>query len=162
MKKIIFIITGLIVLSFYACQKYDDPDVKYASTYPLSGEWWVTLRDTSLAILVNYSPLLTYNTSSDKGDSLWVDDGGNIWQFKVKAACNAKERTFSTDSTVSAFPEYPIKIDIKGGTVVLKGGITRTGNVTDSIYMRIGFEDDPGTVYIISGIRRTGFQADDY
>ena len=162
MRKIIFITTGLILLGLYACQKYEDPKITDTSTYPLSGEWWVRLMDEGGNVLVDYVPFLTYNTSSNKGDSMWVDDEGNTWQFKVKAACDVKNKTFKTDSTVSVYPGYNIKVDIKDGTVILKGAKTKTGNVTDSIYMKIGFEDDPGTVYIIAGFRRTGFKADDY
>jgi hypothetical protein len=160
--KILTILTlGLLV---YSCQKYDDPAIIDSSTYPISGEWWVTLRDTSGAVLANYAKLLTYNTSSDKGDSVWIDDGGNIYGFKVKAACNVKAKSFAVDSIVNQVPDYPIKVDIKNGIVVLKGGKTKGGNVSDSIFMKIGFGDDliPGTVYIISGVRRTGFKADDY
>ncbi len=160
MKKILILITGLIILSFYACQKYDNPVVTTSSTYPISGEWWVTLKDTSGAVLVSYSKLLTYNIASDKGDSIWVDDGGNIWDFKVKAACNVKTRTFAVDSTLNQY--YNIKVAIKNGIVVLKGGKTKGGNVSDSIYMQIGFTDGGGATYIISGVRRTGFTADDY
>jgi hypothetical protein len=167
MKKTIFIITGLIVLSFYACQKYDDPDVKYASTYPISGEWWVRFTDTSGTVLVDYTKLLTYNTRSEKGDSIWIDDGGNIWLFKIKAACDVKNKTFAVDSIVNTAmidetTPYPIKIMVSNGIVVLNGAKTKAGNTTDSIYMRIGFEDDQGTTYIISGVRRTGFREDDY
>jgi hypothetical protein len=161
-KYYIAFLALLVGITFYSCQKYDDPDVKYTSTYPLSGEWWVTLRDTSGEVLADYVKLLTYNLSSDKGDSIWVDDQDNIWSFKVKAACNVKEKTFAVDSITSVVQDYPIKVAISNGKVILKGGKTKGGNVSDSIYLEIGFEDDPGNTYIISGVRRTGFTADDY
>lgn len=156
--KIISILTiGLVV---YSCQKYDNPVVSTASTYPISGEWWVTLKDTTGAVLVDYKAFLTYNTASDKGDSIWVDDEGNLWNFKVKSACNVKDKTFAVDSIENQY--YPIRVAIKDGKVILKGGKTKGGNVSDSIYMKIGFTDGGGATYIISGVRRTGFTKDDY
>jgi hypothetical protein len=161
MRKLLYIISGLIVLGMVACQK--DPSIEKTSTYPLSGEWWVTLRDADGNVVADYAKLLTYNTSSNKGDSLWIDDQGNIWTFKVKVGCNAGSKTFSVaDSVTSVSEDYNIKIDVKDGKVVLKGGKTKNGNVSDSIYFKIGFGDDPGNTYVISGVRRTGFKDDDY
>ena len=162
MKKILYVIGIVIMLVIYSCQKYDNPVVQTTATYPISGEWWVTLRDTSGNILVDYTKLLTYNTSSNVADSVWIDDQGKIWNFKVKINCQVKTYTFSDlDSVPNVY--YPINIKIQNGKVILKGGVTKGGNVSDSIYFKIGFTDGPaGTTYIISGVRRIGFTADEY
>jgi hypothetical protein len=160
MKKILYAIGVVTAFIIYSCQKYDNPVVQTSATYPISGEWWVTLKDTGGHVLVNYTKLLTYNTSSNTPDSVWVDDQGNIWDFKVKAACNVKVKTFAVDSTLNQY--YPINVAIKNGKVILKGGVTKGGNVSDSIYMQIGFTDGGGETYVISGVRRTGFKADEY
>ena len=161
MKKILIILSGLI-LSLYGCQKYDNPVVTYAPTFPISGEWWATLKDASGNVLVGYKKLETFNTASNRPDSIWVDDLGNLWNFKVKVGCNVPSKSFaSSDSVMNLY--YPINVKITEGVVVLKGGKTKGGNVSDSIYMKIGFTDGPsGTVYIVSGVRRTGFVEDEY
>ncbi len=161
MKKILILLTGLIILSYYGCQKYDKPDVKYTATFPLNGEWWATLRDINGNVLVDYKKLETYNTAANTPDSIWVTDLGNLWNFQVKIACNVPKKTFGQVDSVPNV-SYPINVKIIDGIVVLKGGLTKGGNVSDSIYMKIGFTDDPGTTYIISGVRRTGFVEDEY
>lgn len=165
--KYIYILTFLTVgILFYSCQKLDDQDVKYSSTFPVSGEWWVRMLDAEGNVVVDYAKIETYNLASDKGDSIWIDDLGNTWTFKIKAACNVKAKTFAVDSIPSvAYSKgepYFIKVDVKDGHVIEKGGLTKGGNVSDSIFMHIGFEDESGTVYTIAGVRRTGFSADEY
>jgi len=44
----------------------------------------------------------------------------------------------------------------------LEVGHTRSGNVADSIHMKLEFSDDPGVVYEMNGVARTRFAEDDY
>ena len=48
------------------------------------------------------------------------------------------------------------------GKIIADGGVSKTGVVVDSIYIKATFSDDPGTEYEITGHRRTGFVEDDY
>ncbi|HYG21041.1 MAG TPA: lipid-binding protein [Ohtaekwangia sp.] len=153
--------------SITACTP-DEPEVTYASTYPVSGEWWVTYQVESAPGVYEdvghgYSKLLTFNTSADDGDSVWVSDEENFWEFKIKAAVDMETYEFSTEESANAF--YDSKVIVQNGKVLLKEGRSTSGVVTDSIYFEVSFDDDTpayGTTYIVSGVRRTGFLEDEH
>jgi len=169
MKRIIntFIVV-ILVLGFYSCETMDEPKMEYAPTYPISGEWFVKFEaETSPGVWADvynlgYVKILTYNTAYNTADTVWIDDLGNTWSFKVKCPINVKEKTFGMkDSVLNSDPTYPIKVIITDGLVLVGKGKSISGVTTDSIYFKVGFEDDPGTVYRISGHRRTGFIEDE-
>jgi hypothetical protein len=41
-------------------------------------------------------------------------------------------------------------------------GHSKSGNVADSIHMKIEFSNDPGNIYEMNGVARTRFPEDDY
>jgi hypothetical protein len=53
-------------------------------------------------------------------------------------------------------------MDVLEGKIIADAGHSKTGVVTDSIYIKAVFSDDPGTEYEMAGHRRTGFVEDDY
>jgi hypothetical protein len=90
----------------------------------------------------------TYNSSFGQ-DSIWVDDNGNFWPFKVKAKADLKALTFQTNDFIS----YPGSrsedtVTIRNAKVINK----------DSIYFEIEFRTDPGNPYVISGHRRLSYE----
>jgi hypothetical protein len=170
MKKLLYLsfIVPLAMLLFSSCETMEDPNMEYSPVYPLSGEWYVkfelqTATDTFEDVYnLGYVKILTYNTSSNTKDTIWIDDYTNTWNFKIKCPINLKEKTFGMkDSMVNSNPDYPIKIYIRDGSVQVGKGRSISGVKTDSICFLIGFEDDPGSVYRISGHRRTGFIEDE-
>ncbi len=165
MKGIFRIMTLLSVISLAACEP-DAPEVKYTSTFPLNGEWAVIYRvETSPGVFEDqsgYTPLIISNTASDNGDSIWMTDDENFWDFKIKAAAKAKSRSFSSEGSISVVDDYNIEVIVTDGKVILDAVVTKGAQtVTDSIYMQLEFEDDPGVIYHCSGVRRTGFLEDD-
>ena len=48
------------------------------------------------------------------------------------------------------------------GKVFPKGGVSRTGAVTDSIHVQFLFAGNPGDTLTIQGVARTGFDGDDW
>ncbi len=62
-------------------------------------------------------------------------------------------------SDTSAFPKT---VHITEGKIFPKLGHSKSGNIADSIHMRIEFSNDPGTMYEINGVERTRFPEDDY
>ena len=48
------------------------------------------------------------------------------------------------------------------GKVITGGGMSKSGVVVDSIYLKVEFSDDPGVIYEIKGHQRTGFFEDEY
>src|SRR5262249_51814806 len=97
---------------------------------------------------------------SANDDSLWIDDLGHSWQFKVKTKIDYSNLTFSGSGVPNQY--YNITVDIADGKILPKAAKSRSGNVTDSLYFKATFSDDPTTTYVISGTARTGFIEDDY
>ena len=164
MKTNIFLLLSLLIL-FVACKK-EDPEVKYLSTYPISGEWFVNLyleanpgagdweaQNSSLATIY------TYNTASNKGDSIWIFDNGNILDFRIKSAINVARRTFSVDNYIDLVSDT--LVSVSNGKVIENAGKTLSGNKSDSITMDVVYKRDPSTIYRIAGHRRTGFLEDE-
>ena len=48
------------------------------------------------------------------------------------------------------------------GKVLPGAGKTKSGNSVDSIYLRLEFSEEAGTIYEIKGHERTGFFEDEY
>jgi membrane-bound inhibitor of C-type lysozyme len=173
-KKIlnIFLSGLLLILIINGCRKEIDTYKKVnpgqTATYPLNGEYFVMIdlatiigADTTWTIDpfgLGHNKIMLYNTASNRSDSIWVDDLGNIWNFKVKATCNPTARTFSIIKGQDIM--LGDTTTIKNGQLILNKGITKSGNKTDSICMIIHWASD-ASIYRLSGVRRTGFQADE-
>ena len=161
MKRILLII-GVVAIGFSSCQK--KPDIDGTEAQNMASEWWVQLfhQDGTLAYPPTYwGHIATYNTASN-GSEIWIDDQGEIWDFKIKVKADLANRTFSADKAVSVVPNYNIWVTVTEGKILEKAAKSRTGVVTDSIYMKVLFEDDPGETYTIRGHARTKFAEDDY
>ena len=158
--KNITILLLVVSVGVISCKKssYDPGTTKTPKT---SNGWWVTYSVDGAQI---YGPVFfsTYNTASS-ADSMWIDDLKNFWQFKGKVALNYSSLTFSNDLSENAY--YSSDAKIANGKILLKAGHSKTGVITDSIYLEIQFSDDAtpyGTTYVVQGTARTGFIDDDY
>lgn len=162
MKRIAIIPALILTVFITACEK-DLPDPGGTAAERMANEWWVQLyQDGQLVYPPTYhAHIATYNTA-DNNNTIWVDDMHGIWDFKVKANADFNNLTFSATQAESVIPGYNIKVDIMDGKMLPGAARSKTGNVTDSIYMRIMFEDDPGTEYVIAGHARTKFAEDEY
>jgi hypothetical protein len=160
MKRIIVIIAGFAMIAVSSCSK--KPDVGGTAAEKLANEWYVDVYEGA-SLALSHAHIYTYNTSANTNE-IFVDDDGHIWDFKVKATADLAALTFKADNVKSSVPGYDIKVNITDGKVIPNAGHSKTGNVTDSIFMKISFEDDPvpGTVYEIRGHARTRFAEDDY
>jgi hypothetical protein len=164
MKKeriLLFIILAFMCTS---CHKTQDPGATAA--VKMANEWWVTFKLGGVDQYGTHVKIKTYNTSSN-GNEIWIDDfpvgaNGNVWGFQVKAQADFNALTFSATKSPSAVPGYNIKIDVTNGKIFPNLGRSKSGNVVDSIYMKIRFEDDPTNTYELSGHARTRFVEDDY
>jgi len=171
-KLINILLFGLpLMFLVHACNKdtFKNADPGKSSTYPLNGEYWVQLDsatitgiDTAWAVKATspgYQKIIISNLATNKGDSIWVDDQ-NFFPFKVKSACNPALKTFSVTNGLEIYGDSIVTI--KNGKLILGKGITKSGNKTDSIHMHVHYGADIISLYRLSGVRRTGFQADDY
>lgn len=160
MYRKIFPVFILATLLFTSCKK-ELPDVGSTAAQNMANEWWVTLDLDGQADVygIGFFKIATYNTASN-GDSIWIDDFENGWQVKFKAKADYSNLTFSAVNSPNEY--YPININVPEGKVVLDAGHSRSGNIVDSIHMKIEFEDDPGTMYEMNGHARTKFIEDEY
>jgi hypothetical protein len=138
-----------------ACSK--KADVGATTAVKVSNEWWVTLTDATGSS--DPAKIATYNTASNP-DSIWIDDLENLWPFKCKVGIDLTNLTFSVQNAQNQYRNR--KVSISNGKILPNAAKSKTGNVTDSIYMEAEFSNDPGTKYIIAGHARTMFSEDEY
>jgi hypothetical protein len=155
--KISIVLLTLVVF-MGGCKKDFDPGA--TTTVKSSNDWWANLYLNGVEQYGSPKAIVTYNAALSP-DSLWVDDGGNLWDFKVKCGVDNKNLTFSSP-TDAVNENYNITVNITDGKILPLAGKSKSGNPTDSIYMKIEFSDDPGNVYEIKGTARTKFKEDEY
>lgn len=161
----------LIMFNFSACDEGGDPDPGETSIVDMAGDWYVQFLVDGKDIY-GYRLFSTYNTSVNSGNEMWIEDNG-FWPFKVKIPVDSGAKTFAGSNLVS---EYSYEVKLEDGTVevvtpivtitngqIIKDGATTTGgNTSDSITFNIEFSDDVGTIYTITGYKRTGFLEDEH
>ncbi len=160
MKKLFLVITIVSAIPFLnSCQKVKDPGATAA--VKVANEWWVTLDldGTEDVYGIGHFRLATYNTSAND-NNIWIDDYQNGWGVKFKTPVDYNALTFSTTAAQNEY--YNITVDLTEGKILQKAGHSRSGNVADSIHMKVEFSDDPGNVYEMNGVERTRFPEDDY
>jgi hypothetical protein len=160
MKKIFFVFLIISTTTFISCTKSFDPGTTVASK--MANGWWCTVTLNGVDQVGHPIFLSTYNNAAQT-DSLFIDDNEQFWEFKVQALANFSTLTFAVNNAANQY--YSSNVNILSGKVLPKAGHSRTGLVTDSIYMQVQFSDDSpsyGNTYVISGTARTGIQTDDY
>lgn len=169
MNKILFALFISVTVLAVSCTK-KQPDlastqIGNTATVKMNNGWWVNVSVQGTPGNLSPTPFFfaTYNTASNSPDSLWVDDLGNFWDFKVVAIANYPALTFAANQVTNFY--YADTATITNGKILPKAGHSRAGNLTDSIYLEVKFSDDVpayGNTYIIAGTARTGFDEDDY
>jgi hypothetical protein len=157
MKRIFVIIAGLAMVTFLSCSK--KPDTGGTSAQKVANEWWVSFKLNGVDPGVGITHLVTYNTSANNGE-IWIDDEENTYEYKVKAQVDYSALTFKTANADNEYGSY--KATITDGKILLNAAKSKTGNVTDSIYFKVVFSDDPTDTWTVSGHARTRFSEDDY
>ena len=184
MKKIFTLALALVSLALMSCQK--DP-IGGTAVQDASGQWYVkryvAFTDGSVQDLFGEAGyqdapylLLTYNTAADKADELFIDDLNEYyysrWEmfldFKVKAKVDLKTLKFSATGAENLYEEAPVDIE---GQILKDVSKTAGGAPRDSIWMKVrhqgdtfieeGFEMEGFEYYLITGVRYTGFEADE-
>lgn len=168
MKKYIYLFVMIFAISFQACDKDTEPGG--TAVQDMAGDWWVTCTYLDNGVLTNAAAadhirLTTYNTAANKSTEMWVNDGGNFWNFKSIVDVNYAAKTFSTADYVSTnSTSAPTeKVIITSGKVLKGAAKTPSGVAADSLVFFAQFNDDSAPiVYKVSGFRRTGFPKDDF
>lgn len=173
MKKILYflIVVGLVVSS---CETMDDPEIEYSPIFPVSGEWWVTCKVNNDDVFdLYYTRLYTYNTSANVANEMVLKTSNSLFAFTAKSGVDVPSRTFSVQNStnITGGGSAGVKsLSITNGKVIEDGGLSTTGVVVDSIYMEVTLDADAsqklgvsdGTKLVISGVRRTGWNEDDF
>lgn len=129
--------------------------------------------------------LLTYNTAANDANKMWVDDLGNFDlaagysyagypSYSLKSLVNIDQSalTFSSSaaqnqSDVNGYGSELYPITIEGGKILKGAGRMNNGCACDSIVFFVKYEGDPWypddgyAKYKVSGIRYSGFTADE-
>jgi len=164
-KVFFFSIIMVVILS--SCTK--KPDIEYTPTYKMSGEWFIRYFSGTTPA-TSYHKIITYNTADPSGGQIWVDAlnfqafpskpfKGN---FKGKFDVDYPNLAFKAVSNIPNDANTGKTIKVLEGKVLPGAGKSKTGVTVDSIFMKLEFSEEPGTVYDIAGHQRTGFQEDEY
>ena len=154
-------LVAMCVTSLSACVKESDDDAGGTATQAMAGEWWIQIGIDNELLVPNYFKILTYNTAENISSKMWIDDQENLWPFKIKMDVNPAEKTFSANASESEYGD--ITVTLQNGKIIPGAVIAPNSKaVTDSIYVEAEFSDDPGTIYQLSGYRRTRWQVDDH
>ncbi len=149
---------GLMICS--SCKK-DLPEVGGTSAEKLANEWWVTLDSVGVPDFygIGNFKIATYNTAAND-NTIWVDDLENGYQVKFKATADYTNLTFSAQAAANEY--YPVTVNLTEGKIFPNAGHSKSGNIVDSIHMKLEFSDDPGFIYEMNGVARTRLIEDDY
>lgn len=166
MKKILLITCIALTFGLTACDEDQDPGKN--DLMEMSNEWWVHLlvEDGSGGYediyQQGYFRFLTSNTASNKADSIFVDDFGDVAELRAKVAVDAASLTFGNGSEPVLERYTDGSVIINNGKIFPNQGLSTSGVKVDSIYFEVEFDWDPGTTYIIAGHGRTGFAEDEH
>ncbi|MCD7721602.1 MAG: hypothetical protein LUI09_05170 [Prevotellaceae bacterium] len=171
MKKIAYLMIMACAGALLASCDKDEPGG--TATEALAGEWYVTYdavdADGNLIEQdiygMGHTKVYTYNTAENTSTTLYVDDQGEFWEYKVRVNCDVGSLTFSSTGSVPN-EYYDCNVLIEDGKI-LKGAATNPhGTAADSIVFYVTFDDDPYIGYIydklrVTGYRYTGLASDD-
>lgn len=146
----------------------DDFDPGGTAVKEMSGDWYVFLTVDGVDVFnLGYIKIRTYNTAANDDNLLWVDDEVGGYWMKGKIPADPANLTFGgTDIDNQSLDNngnpYEITFNLTNGVILPDAATTSGGNVSDSIYFETEFSDDPGTIYVWSGYKRTGFDEDEH
>lgn len=142
-----------------SCKK-ELPDIPNMQVEKLAGTWWVTRQLNGVP--GDHVKINTFNTANDNGKEMWVQDLGLGFTDDFKARVNVNLGDLSFTATNSPDANSTATVTITAGKVFPGQGKSKSGRVTDSIYMEVQVSTDPGKKYVVSGTLRTKFDDDDY
>ena len=103
---------------------------------------------------------MTYNTSANNPNEIFIDDQGNFWDFKIKATSDVNSLTFSaTDALNLSYDDCTVTVT--NAKILKNGGVQKNGSPADLISMDVEYSDDPGTIYHLEGVRYSGLEEND-
>lgn len=151
MKNILYLFL-LAAVVFTSCDTKEEWEQINSKAVDYAGEWYFAVKSGS-NIYKDYdgNKLLTYNTSADLENEIWIDAvgpeftcktkvnfTGSIENFVGKASANvyvlSKPNAIAGDGENAVLKQYD-NITITKGKVIKDGAKSKTGITVDSIYM---------------------------
>lgn len=169
MKLIKYLFITLAVVCFVSCNSEDnDYDVSYTSTYPLDGQYKVTIKDADADTTISVLYCYLANTESNVSNKIWLRIGnynqsaGSAYGINGKLDCDVSGLTFSgtAENLAGNVASSTETFTVTSGAVVLKGATAPSGTICDKIsftYTRTNF---PGRTFSVTGYRYTGWPED--
>lgn len=170
MKKYIsmFLVALVGMFTFVSCDPETDEKAGGTAVEKMAGHWVVTVDavdengnviDENL--LGKKIDLNTYNTAANEADKMWLDDGGNFYNVKMKVnVTDYKNGKFEAIPNTSYNPsdDSAGNVEFLKGQVLYGQGKNLHGAPVDSICYTVKFSDDDNAlIYRISGKRYSGF-----
>ena len=155
----------LFVLSFITACEQESVDPGATPLVDVAGEWWVEYYyedPPGSGTFINPGwgiyKIITSNTASNTVDEMLIDDTegwGVMYKVNVSgtsfSVTDAEDLAGGTDA-----------ITVSNGTVIIDGGLSTSGVVTDSISFDFVQPTADPTLYRAAGVRRTGFLEDEH
>lgn len=170
MKKYIsmFLVALVGVCTFVSCDPETDEKAGGTAVEKMAGRWVVTVdavdEDGNVIdenLLGKKIDLNTYNTAANEADKMWLDDGGNFYNVKMKVnVTDYKNGKFEAIPNTSYNPadDAAGNVEFLKGQVLYGQGKNLHGAPVDSICYTVKFDDDEdGLIYRVSGKRYSGF-----
>lgn len=170
MKKYIsmFLVALVGVCTFVSCDPETDEKAGGTAVEKMAGRWVVTVdavdEDGNVIdenLLGKKIDLNTYNTAANEADKMWLDDGGNFYNVKMKVnVTDYKNGKFEAIPNTSYNPadDTAGNVEFLKGQVLYGQGKNLHGAPVDSICYTVKFDDDEdGLIYRVSGKRYSGF-----
>lgn len=170
MKKYIsmFLVALVGVCTFVSCDPETDEKAGGTAVEKMAGRWVVTVdavdEDGNVIdenLLGKKIDLNTYNTAANEADKMWLDDGGNFYNVKMKVnVTDYKNGKFEAIPNTSYNPsdDSAGNVEFLKGQVLYGQGKNLHGAPVDSICYTVKFDDDEdGLIYRVSGKRYSGF-----
>lgn len=170
MKKYIsmFLVALVGMFTFVSCDPETDEKAGGTAVEKMAGHWVVTVdavdEDGNVIdenLLGKKIDLNTYNTAANEADKMWLDDGGNFYNVKMKVnVTDYKNGKFEAIPNTSYNPsdDSAGNVEFLKGQVLYGQGKNLHGAPVDSICYTVKFSDDDNAlIYRISGKRYSGF-----
>lgn len=170
MKKYIsmFMVALVGMFTFVSCDPETDEKAGGTAVEKMAGHWVVTVdavdEDGNVIdenLLGKKIDLNTYNTAANEADKMWLDDGGNFYNVKMKVnVTDYKNGKFEAIPNTSYNPadDAAGNVEFLKGQVLYGQGKNLHGAPVDSICYTVKFSDDEdGLIYRVSGKRYSGF-----
>ena len=162
--KILLLALLSLPLMFTSCDENDKNDgIDFlendgTKAEQFAGDWYITYIMNG-EVEVSNIRIQTFNTAANEPNSFWIMDM-SYWGYQIKLQ-GQNNLTFTGTDGID-ISQYESDAVITNGKIMLKAAMSKTGNVTDSIYMEAVFASQPDDTYVIAGHKRTRWPEDDY